>query len=202
MALKIKTKDTEVTPTSIFDPTESVWGEEVGPLELVYHPDPILTEETIPFDFSNPQVDPVSLLERMKEVLVKERGMGLAAPQVGLPYRVFIMGVYDDPDGIIPVFNPVITTASDEEILMEEGCLSFPHLYMKVKRPAGIRVRYTTEKGITDTIKFDGLSARIFQHEYDHLHGNVFTKRANRIHRARGLKNQKLYFRREKRENA
>ena len=52
---------------------------------------------------------------------------------------------------------------------------------MKVKRPAGIRVRYTTEKGITDTIKFDGLSARIFQHEYDHLHGIQYMNRVSKL---------------------
>lgn len=144
--------------------------------------DSVLKTECVPFDFNNPQIDPIKLFEDLKETMIKFRGLGLAAPQVGLPYRVFVMGDPDSPDTIIPVFNPIITSNMDSKLVeLEEGCLTFPGLYIKIKRHENIRARYTNQFGNTDTIKFNGLTARVFQHEFDHLNGVLFQKRASKI---------------------
>jgi peptide deformylase len=76
----------------------------------------------------------------------------------------------------------MIVDASDETIYLEEGCLSFPNLYVKIKRPRSIKVRYTEPNGNVVTQKFDGMTARVFQHELDHLNGVVHLSRAHPIH--------------------
>ena len=133
--------------------------------------DNILSQKIELFDFSNPPKPPRYLAVSLIETMAKKRGVGLAANQVGLPYRVFVMGM---ETVAFACFNPeVISTEGDETVL--EGCLSFPGLYLKVNRPYGIQVRYTDMNGVTQEKRFDGLTARIFQHELDHLNGVRFT---------------------------
>ena len=115
-------------------------------MKLVEKYDPILSTPTEKFDFDNPQMDPIELFENLRDAMVANRGMGLAAPQVGIPLSVFVIGHPDDPDNIIPVFNPKIVS-HDGEVSEEEGCLSFPGLFVKVTRPAIVRARYTTQHG-------------------------------------------------------
>ncbi len=148
-------------------------------LELVNKNDPILYKPTEDIDFENPQIDPEQLYHDLRDTFIKVGGVGLAATQVGIPYSCFVMGDIKDPDGILGIFNPKIIHISDKEIYMEEGCLTFPRLLIKIKRPAEIRFRAANFDGQIDTNKFSGLSARIFLHEFDHLNGTVFTKRAN-----------------------
>jgi peptide deformylase len=144
--------------------------------------DPILKLKVPDFDFSNPPINPEQLFRDMKETMITNRGIGLSCNQCGLPYRMFVFGLYDDPDNIVGCFNPKITSVlGDDVVSLEEGCLSFPGTFVKVKRPESIRVRYTTYNGVTDTIKFNGLSARIFQHELDHLNGFTFRDRVSRL---------------------
>ena len=71
---------------------------------------------------------------------------------------------------------------------MDEGCLSFPNLYVKIKRPRTTKVRFTKPNGDTDTMKFDGMTARCFLHELDHLNGIVFTSKANPYHLEKAMK--------------
>jgi peptide deformylase len=151
--------------------------------ELVDCNDPILKQKTENFDFANPPINPVELYNDLAE----NDGLGLAAPQVGLPYRVFVMRA----ENIIGVFNPKIVDISSEMVYLEEGCLSYPNLWVKVKRPKKVKVRYTNPDGQTETRVFDGMSARVFQHEFDHLEGIVHTKRANRFHLEQARKLQK-----------
>jgi peptide deformylase len=73
------------------------------------------------------------------------------------------------------VFNPKITATSDDAVLMDEGCLSYPGLYVKVKRPSWIRVRFQDPYGDLVVKKFSGMTARVFQHEYEHMQGERFT---------------------------
>lgn len=122
------------------------------------------------------------LYELLRDTMCKQRGLGLSACQLGIMTRVFVIGNPDTPDQVLPVFNPKIVDMSTEMEIYEEGCLSFPGLFVKVKRPASIRVRYTDHLQNTDTLQFSGLTARVFQHEYDHLDGIVFTKRADPFH--------------------
>ena len=167
-------------------------------LELVEKHHPALNEPTQPFDFNNPQVDPVELFNTLKHSMIANHGVGLAANQLGFPYSVFVIGDPRDPESVFSVFNPIIVDRADDEVLAEEGCLTYPGLYVKIKRPSTIRVRYTTHLGVTDTIKFDGMTARIFQHEYDHLKGVCHVDRANHFHLQQALRQKKILDRKRK----
>jgi peptide deformylase len=112
-------------------------------------------------------------------------GIGLAANQVGIPYRVFAMR--GQPENFV-CFNPRIVQYSNETIVLEEGCLTYPGLIVKIKRPQHIRCRFQTPNGDTLTKQFTGMTARVFQHELDHLNGKIFYNQANRVHRDQALK--------------
>ena len=171
-------------------------------LELLPPNHPLLKEPTMKFDFDNPPIPPDQLFTTLAEFMVENKGMGLAANQVGIPYDVFVMGDPTNEDSIIPVFNPNILSRSGELYYSEEGCLTYPGLYVKIKRYNMIRTRYTTHENITDTIKLSGISSRIFQHEYDHLNGILYTKRANRYHLDKARKDLKKIIKMRKNANA
>lgn len=147
----------------------------------------ILKTELDKFDFQNPPTDPIQLAHDLAETMLSKGGIGISANQIGLPYRAFAMMA----EKIIVCFNPILLSASDEQIVLEEGCLSYPNLFVKIKRPQEIRVRYTEPNGNIITEKFSGMTARVFQHELDHLNGIVYTKRANLIHLEQAKKNAK-----------
>lgn len=157
---------------------------------------PALRKETVAFDFDNPQCDPLELFKNMRDTMCANKGIGLAAPQVGLYYKMFVIGDPTDSDSCISVFNPTIVSLSDETVTYEEGCLSFPGLYVPIKRPRIIRARFANHKGDINTYNFDGLTARTFQHEYDHLDGILYTSRANTYHLEKAKKDLKLVKRR------
>jgi len=142
-------------------------------LELLKENDPQLLEVSEPWDFED-DGDPAQLVHDMVELLGRHGGVGLAAPQCGVKKRLFLMGV---PENFTVCINPMIVSISDERVMDLEGCLSFPELWMKVKRPAGVVVRYqdVTGKEIEDTLM--GLQSRVFLHEYDHLIGITFDQR-------------------------
>ena len=160
-------------------------------LKLVKPNDPILKTVCEPFNFDKPQVDPLQLALDLRDTLVYNKGIGLSASQVGLPYRVFVAGDPGDIKNIKVFFNPRIVDASEERNLIEEGCLSFPGLFMKVKRPATCRIRYADPRGVIDTKSFDGIPARAILHEYDHVDGILFHTRANAFHRGQAHKQKK-----------
>lgn len=147
-------------------------------LTLVPSTDPILSEVMPKFDFDKPPINPEQLAVDLAETMIANKGLGLSANQVGLRHRVFV--ITGSP--IIAIFNPRIVDSTPEEINMEEGCLSFPGLYFKVKRPAAIKMRYQLPNGETVTEQYQGLTARIIQHELDHLDGIKYTSRGNRMH--------------------
>lgn len=146
--------------------------------ELIDCNDPILRNAIDTFDFADPPTDPIELAHALAQTMIANNGLGLSANQIGLPYRVFAM----TGDPITVCFNPRIVDVSEETIVLEEGCLSFPGLFVKIKRPKRIKVRYTEPNGNTVTKTFDGMTARIFQHELDHLNGIRYIERANKIH--------------------
>lgn len=148
-------------------------------LDLVKRTDPVLYKQTDPIDFSSPQIDPEKLYYDLRETMIHLGGLGLSANQVGIPYSCFVMGDPKDPDGILGIFNPTVLHLDEKEVYKEEGCLTFPNMLIKIKRPDSVRFRASNFEGKTDSNKFTGLSARIFLHEYDHLQGIIFTKRAN-----------------------
>lgn len=150
--------------------------------------DQLLKTPTVDFDFSKD--DAQEVFTNLKETMIHHRGLGLSANQVRLPHRVFVLGNPDDPDSVFGMFNPNIVSFSDEVEYLEEGCLTFPGLYVKVKRPKSIRVRFQRLDGEIHTEKFDGMTARVIQHEIDHLDGIVHISRATSYHREKAYKQQ------------
>jgi len=157
-------------------------------MKLVYEKNPTLIAETLPFDFSQDVVDPEELARGMLKTMLAKNGIGLAGPQVGVQLRVFVMG--NDKVSFC-CFNPKIIQSSDTLVLMQEGCLSFPNLYMSILRPDWIEVEYTSMLGDPRTQKFDGVVSRVFQHEFDHLDGILFTSKAKPVALRMGRQKQK-----------
>jgi len=166
-------------------------------MELVKETHEILKKELQPFDFENPIKDPKELVEQMHRVRRKDGGIGLAANQVGVDTRVLVIGMGDFTiDGVDDFakafFNPVITKYSNEKEYMIEGCLSFPGLFVKVKRPKDIEIEYYDEEGVKWLDHLSGMTSRILQHEIDHLDGITFLQRANPHHLEKAKKDRKL----------
>ena len=162
--------------------------QKVKVFDLIPETDPILKEVLPEFDFSNPPINPTQLASLLVETCKANNGLGLSANQCGLPYRVFVMG---SGDNFVAFFNPKIIAASQEEVLMTEGCLSFPMLALNVKRPAGVVVEYQNHLGETKRENFTGLSGRCFLHELDHMNGVLYTSRAKPLALQQGLKKRK-----------
>jgi len=165
---------------------------EISNLNLVADKDPILHTRVDEFDFKNPPVNPLELKDKLCEILDKHNALGLSANQVGLPYRVFVT------KGHYCFFNPRMVDLGDEQIILEEGCLSFPNVFPKIKRPRRIRMRAANEHGDVVTHKFHDLTARICLHEYDHLEGKTFDEAASKFSWERAIRKKKLLERRQK----
>jgi len=149
-------------------------------MKLVSSDDPILRKVCEDFDFIHPPFDIIEYSKTLVKFMYDNNGYGIAASQVGDPYRIFAMRGH--PENFVCI-NPRIIDTSNETIVLEEGCLSYPNLVVKVKRPRHIRVRFHTPNGDVRTEKFTGMSARVFQHEMDHLNGILYFNRASRYHR-------------------
>ena len=150
-------------------------------LKLVDEYDPILRQPTKPVLFAGGEDDmkPSYLGMSLAETLAKSKaGLGLAANQVGLPYRAFAMNTGDK---IWIFLNPKITWLSEEVSNYKEGCLSFPGLYLQMKRPASVEIEFQAMGGEVMKQQFDGLTARIVLHEMDHLDGVCFTDKISKI---------------------
>ena len=146
------------------------------------------------FDFNNPQIDPVDLSQSLVKLMRKEMGYGLAANQVGLPLQMFVL----EGEPAYAVFNPRITYFGEEEILLEEGCLSYPGLSLKIKRPRFMRARFQDPYGDFVTKQFDGITSRVFQHEYDHINGVDFTQKVSKLKKNMAMKKWKKKYGRTK----
>ncbi len=150
---------------------------------------PVLRGEAKEIEPGYPELKTV--VADMFETLYDANGVGLAAPQIGLPIRLFIVDntcMADDESEagnyIKEVFiNPQIVEFSDDEILFEEGCLSIPKFYEDVSRPSAVRVRWMDEDFVQHERVFDGHNARVIQHEYDHLDGKLFVDRLSPMRR-------------------
>jgi peptide deformylase len=150
-------------------------------VKLVPASDPILSTPPQRFDFTNPPMDPSQLLQDLKDAMVKHRGVGLSANQVGIPYQVFVVGDPNDPDNIVGLFNPKVVFQSEQVVTIEEGCLTYPGLFLKVDRSAIVRVRCADVFGKVNTHMYDGLPARVILHEMDHMNGTNFTQHVSRL---------------------
>jgi peptide deformylase len=167
-------------------------------LKLVYFPDPILREKIPEFDFSNPQQDPAQLEKDLIEAMFANNGVGLSANQVGIRARVFVMGQQGDQTWAEAFFNPQVIAHIDETDDLEEGCLSFPGIYVKVKRPLKIRARWQNSKGEFCENELEGYAAKCFLHELDHLEGIVFKDRVSDLKWTQSVKKSIKYKKRNR----
>ena len=163
--------------------------------DLVLEDDSILRKRGLPFDFDNPQEDPKKLAKELVEAMYKYEGLGLSACQIGVDLKVFSMISDDTP---IVCFNPRITHFSDETTYMREGCLSFPGLWFPVKRAHGVNVTFANEEGENMSGTFVQLTAKVFQHEYDHMLGKLYLEYASAYMVRNARKKQNLWKRKRK----
>ena len=161
---------------------------------------PFLDESLEQFGFA----DRKELSKVMYDNMVKYGGLGLSANQVGLPYRMFVMGGHPQvEDGKVrTVFNPLINDVSPESINLKEGCLSFPFLFLSIKRPKWCSVRYTDENGEEIEETLHGMSARIFMHENEHMNGYVFTDLVSKLKLERAEKSKQKMIKEIKRRQS
>lgn len=157
-------------------------------LEILKFPNDVLRQKIPEFDFDNPTIDPVQLEKDMIETMFAYDGIGLSANQVGVNARVFVMGHRDNPESAQAFFNPVVLANTDTIEDLEEGCLSFPGIYVNIKRPRAIRARWQNSKGEWQESEFDGYNCKCFLHELDHLEGIVFQDRVSIIKWALAVK--------------
>jgi peptide deformylase len=142
-------------------------------MKLVADLDPILKQKAENWDFKN-HINAAVIEREMLETMRNNNGIGLAANQVGLLRRVFVMKLSDGRE--IGCFNPWIMYGDNDQIEGNEGCLSFPNLWLKVKRSPKIMAAYLDNTGKQCIIELEGIDARCFQHELDHLDGITFTE--------------------------
>jgi len=163
-------------------------------LNIVKFPDKILRERMPEFDFDNPVLflDPVQLEQEMIETMFAHDGIGLAANQIGITARVFVMGHKNNPETAQAFFNPVVVATTDSVEDLEEGCLSFPGIYVNIKRPTAIKARWQNSKGEWQESEFDGYNCKCFLHELDHLEGIVFQDRVSGLKWAQAVKKTKV----------
>ena len=148
-------------------------------LPIYVYGQPVLRKvaEDIPADYPNLK----ELIDNMYETMDKAEGVGLAAPQIGLPIRVVVINLdvlsEDLPEykGFRKAYiNAHILETSDDQVSMDEGCLSLPGIHETVKRANKIRVKYLDENLEAHEEEVEGYLARVMQHEFDHLEGKMF----------------------------
>jgi peptide deformylase len=146
-------------------------------LALLEENNPQLLEVSEEWDF---RLDgsPEELIRVMSKFMADNGGVGLAAPQVGIKKRIFIMGNFTK---LVACINPKIVSLSEDRKNDLEGCLSFPDLFMKVKRPTTAVVQYHNVSGELVERELTGLECRVFLHEYDHLIGVTFDQRVGNL---------------------
>lgn len=133
----------------------------------------VLRDTTVPVEAFDAEL--LELVERMFETMILGKGVGLAAPQVGLNKKMFVMQIDGEPRRVF--INPQIVETGLELSKFEEGCLSIPGVYADLERPQQVRVQAFNERGRRFTLDADGFLARVIQHELDHLNGILFTDR-------------------------
>ena len=151
---------------------------------ILIHPDPRLKKVAEPITRITPEIE--TLAADMLATMYDAPGIGLAAPQIGINARIFVMDATRDPEAEaapVVMVNPQITWTSEGLNTYDEGCLSIPDQYAEVTRPAELRMEWLGLDGKTQTRDFDGLWATCAQHELDHLDGILFIDHLSAIKR-------------------
>lgn len=146
-------------------------------LKIIPDNDPILLTPPSAWDF-NGDDDAQMFSNMLQDRMVELGGIGLSANQVGVSRTVFCIGMNEYRKTF---FNPIIVETSKDEESGEEGCLSFPGIFIQVKRPNTVTIQYQDESGDVQVDKFEGLTARVVLHEYDHMLGKVFRDKVSKL---------------------
>lgn len=143
---------------------------------------PVLKKVAEPIEKDYPELP--QLLENMFETMYDAKGVGLAAPQIGLSIRIFVVDTVqmmkeeEKDKGIKKVFiNAQVLHEEGEVWSYEEGCLSIPNIHGDVERPSRVKISYLDENFVSHEEEFDGINARVIQHEYDHIEGQLFIEK-------------------------
>lgn len=159
-------------------------------LKIITVPDPVLKQVAQPVEKIDDAV--LKQIDDMFETMYAAPGIGLAANQVGMLNRIFVMDVAfrdkEAPPTPVAMINPEIVWASEEPSVMEEGCLSIPGQFADVKRPATVHVRYLNRKGEFEVMEAGDLTSHCVQHELDHLNGTLFIDHISKLKRNMILK--------------
>jgi len=147
-------------------------------LKIVTYPNPVLRQKAEPLEDIDDSIR--RLIDGMAEVMYSDDGVGLAAPQVGVSERLIVL---DAGEGLMSFVNPEIIQKREDEETVEEGCLSLPGIRLEISRPTRIAVRGLNEKGEPVEMEIEGLLARVFQHEIDHLNGILIIDYASSLQR-------------------
>jgi peptide deformylase len=151
-------------------------------MEMKLGPHASLIVKSEPWDF-NTDLDAELLENQMIDFMLANNGIGLAANQIGMAKRVFVIGSKNIEGFPLPfaLFNPRIIESSKSMVLDKEGCLSYPGLFLNIKRPEWIVGEYQDSKGNIHEVKIDGYLAKCFQHELDHLDGICFVDKVSQL---------------------
>lgn len=151
---------------------------------IIHYPDPILRQAAAPVERID--ADTQRLLADMLETMYVAPGVGLAAPQIGVSRRIFVMDPAKGEEPPAPrfVINPEILERGDARRVYEEGCLSIPEIFAEVERPASILIRYLDQNGQVVEERLEGHAATVAQHEFDHLDGVLFIDHLSRLRRS------------------
>lgn len=153
---------------------------------LIYVPHPALETGVKPYQTEDEQYSR-ELFDYMYKTMEHHKGVGLAANQINLDAAVFVMRLTGRPAFII---NPTVEEMSPKKVLMTEGCLSDPAMYLKIKRSERIVASWQTIEGERVRHQLSGMDARVFLHEFDHLQGIMFTDRVSKLKLEMGRKKQ------------
>ncbi len=143
--------------------------------DLSLYPSPVLRRRADPIEAFDPGL--AEIVAGMFERMYASKGVGLAAPQVGLRKRILVLNPTGEKADEFALINPALVDKFGPQTLFEEGCLSFPGIYAEIERPESCRVKAFTATGEPLERTFDGFTSRIVQHEYDHLEGILLVDR-------------------------
>tara|TARA_X000000950_G_C13522391_1_gene500193 strand:+ start:26 stop:511 length:486 start_codon:yes stop_codon:yes gene_type:complete len=146
-------------------------------MELVLYPSDILKRTSKAVNVEDPGFDPIEMKKLMVDTMLQNNGIGLSANQVNVDYQLFVMG--SDSQSAEICINPTILQHTDDSVLEDEGCLSFPGIFVQVKRPKEILVEYYDENLVQRRQHLKDYPVKVFLHEYDHLQGICYKDRVS-----------------------
>jgi peptide deformylase len=154
-----------------------------------------LREKSLNFDFATPPFEPIEFAQELVKTMYDGGGISLAAPQIGIGYRVFAMR--GEPQNFV-CYNPRVVMPSTELVTLEETSLTWPGMSVKITRPRHVKVRFALPNSEIKTETFSGITARVFQQCLDFLDGHEYYRHANPIHREKALRQHKLWMRKNR----